>query len=44
VKKADPAEEAESFPQFDPTKKPAGIGPAPVKLSYGAEFRKGQPS
>lgn len=44
VRKADPSEAAESFPQFDPTKKPAGIGPAPVKLSYGAEFRKGQSS
>ena len=44
VRKADPAEDAESFPQFDPTAKPAGIKPAPVKLSYGADFRKGRSS
>ena len=40
VRKADLAEEAESFPQFDPTAKPAGLKPAPDKLSYGADFRK----
>ena len=42
IKKADPAEDAETFPQFEPTAKPAGLAIPPGTLTYGAGFRKGR--
>lgn len=42
IRKADPAEDAISHPQFDAPAKPAGIKPSPDKLDYGKMFRKGR--
>ncbi len=42
IKKADPAEDAVTFPQFDPTAKPAGLATPADTLTYGAGFRKGR--
>lgn len=42
IKKADPAEDEITYPQFDAAAKPAGIKPAPTKLDYGKMFRKGR--
>lgn len=42
IKKADPAEDAISHPQFDAAAKPAGMKPSPSKLDYGKMFRKGR--
>ncbi len=40
VRKADPSEDAESFPQFDTLERPEGVKDAPKILQYGADFRK----
>lgn len=40
VRKADPSEDAESFPQFDTLERPEGVKDAPRILQYGADFRK----
>lgn len=42
IKKADPAEDEVSYPQFHATEKPAGLRAAPKKLDYGKAFRKGR--
>lgn len=42
IRKADPAEDAISYPQFEAAAKPAGIKPSPAKLDYGKMFRKGR--
>ena len=40
IRKALPDEPHESYPQFEPQKRPDGIKPAPDILRYGATFRK----
>ena len=42
IKKADPAEDTISHPQFEAAARPAGIKPSPSKLDYGKMFRKGR--
>lgn len=42
ITKADPAEEAVTYPQFDAAAKPDGLRKAPDKLDYGKSFRKGR--